>query len=101
MTTETTGASAPEGTDADTTPAFRYNGALASEIERRWRDYWDEHDTFATPNPVGPLAQPSTPNAGARSCSSTTCSRTRPVTASTWGTCWATPAPTCTPASSG
>ena len=64
MTTETSGDSASEGPDGDTIPAFRYNGALASRIEQQWRDYWDEHDTFATPNPVGPLADADAPNAG-------------------------------------
>jgi leucyl-tRNA synthetase len=65
MTTDTTGEPAGEMTDPiDATPAFRYNGALASGIEQRWREYWDEHNTFATANPVGSLADPGAPNAG-------------------------------------
>ncbi len=44
-------------TDAPTgdTPPFRYSAALAEEIEARWQDWWDEHGTFETPNPTGPL----------------------------------------------
>ena len=38
--------------------AFRYTGALAQQIELRWQDWWDEHRTFETPNPAGPLADP-------------------------------------------
>jgi leucyl-tRNA synthetase len=37
------------------TPAFRYTAALAQDIEVRWQDWWDEHGTFETPNPAGPL----------------------------------------------
>ena len=37
-------------------PPFRYAARLANEIEARWQDYWDEHRTFWTPNPTGPLA---------------------------------------------
>ncbi len=36
--------------------AHRYTGALAQQIEARWQDWWDEHHTFETPNPSGPLA---------------------------------------------
>jgi leucyl-tRNA synthetase len=39
-------------------PAFRYTGELAQQIETRWQDWWDEHHTFETPNPAGPLADP-------------------------------------------
>ena len=41
------------------TPAHRYSGALAQEIEARWHDRWDGQGTFDTPNPVGPLADSS------------------------------------------
>jgi leucyl-tRNA synthetase len=37
---------------------FRYTGDLAQQIETRWQDWWDEHHTFETPNPAGPLADP-------------------------------------------
>ena len=37
---------------------FRYTGALAQEIELRWHDWWDQHGTFHTPNPAGPLGDP-------------------------------------------
>jgi leucyl-tRNA synthetase len=43
----------PPGND---TPPFRYSAVLAQEIETRWQDWWDEHRTFETPNPSGPLA---------------------------------------------
>jgi leucyl-tRNA synthetase len=43
------------GADA---PPHRYSAALAQEIELRWQDWWDEHHTFETPNPAGPLADP-------------------------------------------
>jgi leucyl-tRNA synthetase len=42
-------------TDDDALP-HRYDARLANEIEARWQDYWDEHHTFWTPNPSGPLA---------------------------------------------
>ena len=41
------------------TPPHRYSATLAREIEARWQDWWDEHHTFETPNPAGPLADPS------------------------------------------
>jgi leucyl-tRNA synthetase len=47
------------------TPKFRYNAALANEIEPRWQAYWAENGTFRAPNPAGDLADPSHPRAGA------------------------------------
>jgi leucyl-tRNA synthetase len=41
------------------TPKFRYTAAMAGEIEARWQDRWDAEGTFETPNPAGPLADPS------------------------------------------
>jgi leucyl-tRNA synthetase len=35
---------------------FRYNARLAGEIEARWQRRWADDGTFASPNPVGPLA---------------------------------------------
>jgi len=46
-------------------PPFRYTASLAGEIETRWQDYWEEHRTFRAPNPVGTLADPDHPRAGA------------------------------------
>ncbi|OLT40673.1 leucine--tRNA ligase [Saccharomonospora sp. CUA-673] len=46
---------------SDTTPAQRYNAALAGQIERRWQDYWSDHGTYHAPNPAGPLADKSAP----------------------------------------
>jgi leucyl-tRNA synthetase len=46
---------------SDTTPAaetaapYRYTAELAARIEQRWQDRWDEHGTFAAPNPSGEL----------------------------------------------
>ncbi len=37
-------------------PPYRYDAALAAEIERRWQDRWDADGTFHTPNPSGPWA---------------------------------------------
>ena len=41
---------------ADDIPPHRYTAALANRIEAYWQDYWDEHGTFFSPNPVGDLA---------------------------------------------
>ncbi|MET7822120.1 leucine--tRNA ligase [Micromonospora zamorensis] len=46
-------------------PPFRYNAALADEIEIRWQDIWAREGTFHAPNPTGPLADPTHPRAGA------------------------------------
>jgi leucyl-tRNA synthetase len=46
-------------------PPFRYTAEIAGEIEVRWQAYWEEHGTFFAPNPVGELADPSHPRAGA------------------------------------
>ena len=92
---------AAERPDQDV-PPFRYTAALAGEIEQRWQDYWEDHGTFRAPNPVGELADPEHPRAGApklyvhghvpvpvrrRACTSVTR--------------WATSAPTSTPGTSG
>jgi leucyl-tRNA synthetase len=37
-------------------PAFRYDAALANQIEAKWQDRWDAAHTFWAPNPSGPLA---------------------------------------------
>ena len=36
-------------------PAFRYNAALASEIELRWQDLWEERGTYYAADPKGGL----------------------------------------------
>jgi leucyl-tRNA synthetase len=56
--TPITNAPAPGSTS--TTP-FRYNAALANDIETRWQAYWQKHETFATPNPGQPGFDPSRP----------------------------------------
>ncbi|MGK4583339.1 leucine--tRNA ligase [Kitasatospora sp. HPMI-4] len=61
---------------SETTPAsaaaeaagepFRYSAALAAEIESRWQDVWEKEGTFNAPNPVGPLADPTTGDVAAK-----------------------------------
>jgi len=46
-------------------PPYRYTARLAGDIEARWQDHWDARGTFHAPNPVGPLADPDHPRAGA------------------------------------
>ncbi|MFC4854919.1 leucine--tRNA ligase [Actinophytocola glycyrrhizae] len=46
-------AASPAGSEA--VPGHRYTAALASSIELRWQEHWEEHGTFEAPNPVGPL----------------------------------------------
>ncbi|MEV4617090.1 leucine--tRNA ligase [Asanoa sp. NPDC049573] len=55
---------AAERPDQDV-PPFRYTAALAGDIEQRWQDYWEARGTFRAPNPVGELADPEHPRAGA------------------------------------
>ena len=39
---------------AEDTPKFRYDAALAAQIETRWQTYWEAHETFRQPNPGQP-----------------------------------------------
>jgi leucyl-tRNA synthetase len=48
----------PDTTATGDAPPFRYTSSLAQDIELRWQRWWDEHGTFETPNPAGPLADP-------------------------------------------
>jgi leucyl-tRNA synthetase len=41
---------------AEGVPRYRYDAALAAEIERRWQDRWEAEGTFQAPNPAGPWA---------------------------------------------
>ncbi|NBV82130.1 MAG: leucine--tRNA ligase, partial [Actinobacteria bacterium] len=43
---------------SDSTPKYRYNARLASQIEAKWQDRWESQRTFEAPNPAGPLAEP-------------------------------------------
>ncbi|MBM0262976.1 leucine--tRNA ligase [Corynebacterium macginleyi] len=36
--------------------SYRYTPELANQIEKTWQQYWKDHETFNTPNPVGSLA---------------------------------------------
>jgi leucyl-tRNA synthetase len=44
-------------TSATEAPRYRYDAALANEIEQRWRERWDADGTYHTPNPKGPLSE--------------------------------------------
>jgi leucyl-tRNA synthetase len=37
-------------------PPFRYDAAMAGQIERRWQDTWDAAGTYDSPNPAGALS---------------------------------------------
>ena len=52
----TTSGAAPRASRPDPQPPFRYDAALANEIELRWQDRWEAAGTFDAPNPSGPLA---------------------------------------------
>ena len=47
----------PDSTTADVL-TWRYTAEMAQDIELRWQAYWDDNDTFETPNTAGPLADP-------------------------------------------
>jgi len=51
-----TGQVPPRADAADEELPFRYNAALAGQIELAWQDRWEADGTFHAPNPVGPLA---------------------------------------------
>ncbi len=38
-------------------PPHRYDAQLANALEGKWQDYWEQHRTFWTPNPSGPLRE--------------------------------------------
>ncbi|MFZ5871256.1 MAG: leucine--tRNA ligase [Actinomycetota bacterium] len=42
----------------DEAPRYRYDAALAAEIEQRWQDRWEAEGTFEAPNPAGPWSDP-------------------------------------------
>jgi leucyl-tRNA synthetase len=46
----------PDNGTEDFQPAFRYNAALADEIEVEWQRRWMEEGTYQAPNPSGPLS---------------------------------------------
>jgi leucyl-tRNA synthetase len=58
MSTETTSSEQSPSDVADAAPPFRYNAALAAEIELHWQDVWESERVFETPNPAGSLADP-------------------------------------------
>ena len=46
---------------AEDTPKFRYDAALAAQIEERWQARWDEQQAFRQPNPGEPDFDPNRP----------------------------------------
>lgn len=44
-----------ESTTSATLPSYRYDAAMAQDIETRWQQYWDEHGTFWAANVSGDL----------------------------------------------
>jgi leucyl-tRNA synthetase len=49
----------PDGNpDAEPTTPYRYDAAMAAQIEARWQDRWESEGTFEAPNPSGPLGDP-------------------------------------------
>ncbi len=44
-------------TSGDDSPPYRYDAALAEEIETRWQRRWVDEGTFDAPNPTGNLAE--------------------------------------------
>jgi leucyl-tRNA synthetase len=51
--------------EAAEVPPFRYTAAMANEIEARWQEYWERHETFRAADPTGPFAEPDHPRAAA------------------------------------
>ena len=45
-------------------PPYRYNAALAAEIEARWQQCWDDEGVYEAPNPSGSLSDSTAPAAG-------------------------------------
>ncbi|HCA88569.1 MAG TPA: leucine--tRNA ligase [Streptomyces sp.] len=50
--------SAAEPAVAPPAATFRYEAALAADIEARWQDFWDAEGVYEAPNPTGDLAAP-------------------------------------------
>ena len=48
----------PSATDAK----FRYDAALAGQIEMKWQEIWSDQGTFDVPNPVGTLSNGTSPD---------------------------------------
>ncbi len=46
----------PRAGHASHLPPFRYDAAMAGQIERRWQDTWDAAGTYDSPNPAGALS---------------------------------------------
>jgi leucyl-tRNA synthetase len=54
MSTDTGAAVAAQDGAGQDGPPFRYDAALAAEIERRWQDRWEHEGTFFAPDPGEP-----------------------------------------------
>ena len=55
---DTTSSQEPHPVPAEPATTYRYDAALAAEIEARWQDRWESEGTFEAPNPSGPLGDP-------------------------------------------
>jgi leucyl-tRNA synthetase len=53
--------SASPAATAERDRPHRYDAKLAHAIETKWQQFWDEHQTFRTPNPGEPGFQPAKP----------------------------------------
>ena len=58
QSSDTTSSTAPRPDPAEAATPYRYDAALAAEIEARWQDRWESEGTFQAPNPSGPLGDP-------------------------------------------
>ncbi|GAA2517358.1 leucine--tRNA ligase [Pilimelia columellifera] len=56
----------PSGAGVADIPPYRYTATLAGQIEAAWQASWEREGVFHTPNPAGPLADPSHPRADAQ-----------------------------------
>ena len=76
-------------------PNFRYNAALAQDIEKKWQKIWDEQGTFWAANVNGDLKDGKGRNAEGRTAYfAMDMFPSRPARACTSATRWATWPPT-------
>ncbi len=57
----TTKPQGPSRDASDSEHPHRYDAALANEIEAQWQAHWEQHRTYATPNPGDPGFDPQRP----------------------------------------
>ena len=78
-----------EDRHANQSTAFRYDGALAQDIEARRQQRWEEENVHHVPNPGEPGFDPNQ-----KSSTASTCSPTHQARGSMSDTRWVTSAPT-------